>query len=75
MKYRRVWDPRLKIEVYAEIGPDRCPVGHCANQRPGWRGCGARGHRIWTCDECHRVTEDSDCPCLAAGLADDPECE
>ena len=75
MKYARVWDPKLKIEVLQEIGPDRCPVGHDANQRPGWRGCNERGHRIWTCDECRRLTEDPDCACQAGKLDDNPECE
>lgn len=75
VQYERVYDKRLKIEVYAEIGPDRCPVGHDAKQRPGWRGCNERGHRIWSCEECHRVTEDSDCACQVGKLGDDPECE
>jgi hypothetical protein len=73
--YRRVYDKRLKIEVYQEIRPDRCPVGHDAVQRPGWTGCDERGHRIWSCDECHRVTQDADCACGAGVQVDDPECE
>jgi hypothetical protein len=49
MKYRRLWDERLKIEIYQEINPERCPVGHDAVQRPGWSGCNEGGHRIWAC--------------------------
>jgi hypothetical protein len=62
VQYERVYDKRLKIDVYQEIGPVRyLVVGHTAVQRPGWRRCNERGHRIWSCDECRRVTHDADC--------------
>jgi hypothetical protein len=61
--YKKVWDKRLHMDVLEEIGPKRCPNGHDAVQRPGWRGCDNRGHRIWACSQCWAVTVDPDCGC------------